>query len=259
MLREEFIVMMVNKLYNTTIKQQDLDLIDFVIDFEDTLSKKEFQKSIKSNKLINSNYLKNIFNTEQEVPHSVSHEINDANLYDIKISVNLNEVYDTLYDQNIKKVIYRIESQQGEGIYRKNNHLVNHASHRPDPFSDGLLLYNQYYKNDAYTQKYSFAFNDVEQLKKWFNDIEEIETMIANSFQVSLYEVSENLILKSSSQCMFRKDLSTHIGYIDLNTVYEKEFKYKNDIMDVINNICEDFGEKDDFSFVSKKRQKIKS
>lgn len=120
-------------------------------------------------------------------------------------------------------LIYRIENNDGRGIYRCYeiaDHIINQSYKHPSPHQD-IILGNVW--NDLCTQNkhihYYFGFNSIKQLLEWF-DIETIKEinrivfhLLRNSpelkylydFHIAIYEVDDKYVFVGDRQTIFKK------------------------------------------------------
>ncbi len=178
-------------------------------------------------KIEESDLLKLIFNVNNLGKFNIN--LNDY-------SLNLNKLYDYLIDNNIlkkfeTKIIYRLENDKGDGIYRSENSFIEknallEYSRRKLPTRDlnlSMIFTKNYEDKDLeeYKKNYYFGFSNLEDIKKWFLD--DIKLFKNNEIYLAKYEIPENYIINSSLQVAFIKDKSKFIEKIKYNDLILKE------------------------------------
>lgn len=153
------------------------------------------------------------------------------------VSVNANEIYDLACSKNNLVRVIRLESEEGEGVYSAKGIRVRSESAECNPspdFDDDLSIlyckgYNGIYRLDCIAKQYYFGFNDEKEIFEWFYDEKDIQSFINKNVKVRVYEVPENLTIKSSKQIAFKKEESKIIFEYDFEELLkDKKLKRKN-------------------------------
>lgn len=186
---------------------------------------KEFLENINI-KINEAQFLNLIFNVKNLGKLNEQH-----NYYEL----SLNKIYDYLVDNKIlkkfpDKIIYRLEKENGEGIYRteesifKQNKFLEYSRRKlPSKEINLNIIFNSDYDNkdlEEYKKNYYFGFSDLKQINNWF--LEDIETLLKNDVYLVKYEVPENYVINTKSQTAFIKDKSKFIEKIRYKDLYLK-------------------------------------
>ncbi len=120
-----------------------------------------------------------------------------------------------------KELCYRIEYENGEGIYRRScgimpNDQEGGPLNHPNPDEDHLLkdvwLDLRYKTNQAFC--YYFGFSSIEQLRRWFFDQTYLQTIHDRGVRIAIYQTDDYHF--GDTQMIFRKSAATLIGKADL-------------------------------------------
>lgn len=122
--------------------------------------------------------------------------------------------------------LFRIQDENDNGLYRINDgsgrngyfmllpadfHAGNEGNRQhPLPYEDSLLVSNRR-KREALvglsdcTGELRYAFNSIEQLRRWMYKDEWLECCDAIGLYVAVYEVPEDQVIVGHTQCCFNR------------------------------------------------------
>lgn len=133
--------------------------------------------------------------------------------------------------------VFRIENATGYGPYQDDLNGTDLEPHpddgnQPTPFWDrGLRPQWLQANEDNVEHKYSFGFESLDQLRKWFHDSAWLKQAERDGFQVSVYDVPEEPVrhgfrtkrfppvLKGDSQLCFWKDAARFVRPVSLSAI----------------------------------------
>lgn len=116
-------------------------------------------------------------------------------------------------------LVYRVENRYGEGPYVNDNsyncRCYDNVDH-PEPYNDGIPIHNGISSKRKYNSNdYKFAFEDTDQLIKWFND--EINKLIEYGFSCTVYKVHGKRVIKGMKQLAFVYGSAEKVEEIELD------------------------------------------
>ena len=106
------------------------------------------------------------------------------------------------------KQVYRLETQQGEGVFMNggHHHYSDHAQddpgRMPSPHEDGLQI----------TPTYHCGFDSMEQMLEWFSEPEHYHHLDTAKILVRLYEVEDEHVKHGGHQDIFVRHLATIVA-----------------------------------------------
>jgi len=112
-------------------------------------------------------------------------------------------------------LVYRIESQEGYGMYRCGlscSRVMQYKRH-PTPIEDAEL--SEWWKrNYPISEKYIFGYSTLEQLKSWIYAEKWRVEIKSSGLVCSVYETDDYII--GAAQAIFRKETAKKIGEVDI-------------------------------------------
>jgi hypothetical protein len=109
------------------------------------------------------------------------------------------------------KTVYRIENRMGRGMYECDtvNLYCGAASERhPMPYRDAALVAQNY--EDGFLFRWGrdirFGFTSPEQFRSWVYQQDWRDALNRDGFQMSVYEIEDDLCLLGDTQAVFIKD-----------------------------------------------------
>lgn len=194
----------------------------------------------------NSLYKKNILDEitiKKELDHYYLEDLeNDQDYYRYNITFDSNDLYDAIArTKAIKKdmsTIYRIEKENGEGLYSSIGlALLKDYDNQPSPSEDDKLnfvfhknIYSSFPSSKNY-KKWQFGFESIEKATLWIGDQNVIDKLSQNSLKLVKYSIPKAFVVHGNKQSIFQKKYVEKIELLDLNllkTGIEKEKTSEN-------------------------------
>lgn len=175
----------------------------------------------------------------RETIASLIHVVPDYEEMDIQQSedwiyhatLNKNELFDSLPLECEKMLLYRLEDQQGVGVFEngiglKYLNAPETGCPEKDPMFCHIFGTNT---NQKYRKKWFFACQNFEQLKQWINT-KHLPLLEQYGIVVSVYEVSKQWVIDGSVQSIFMKSHSVKIDEFSLSVIFKQKNTVSNKI-----------------------------
>ena len=181
---------------------------------------------------------------------NLNSEILDADLLNILgkesftysgLSMSYNKLYDSLMDldiineENDTLKIYRIEDDEGRGLYRAmekvGKSIAEHfdfcRDKQPSPMEDGILasLFHNEAEDREKNKNWFFGFSSKQQILNWIQTDGLMEFITENNPDINIveYEVNTTQSIKTEKQVAFKKEKSKKIKEYKLKDIEEIE------------------------------------
>lgn len=145
-------------------------------------------------------------------------------------------------------LVYRIEDQEGGGLYRGDNSGSNPLRYdedrHPVPQNDSLLTYNgqekmlrddvpEFYTFSGWFENegFIFGFANTDQLRSWIYNDEWLVKMERRGFRLAVFDIENEHVIVGNTQAIFKRDRAKDVAFfgpaayfdIDINEYDDEE------------------------------------
>jgi hypothetical protein len=139
------------------------------------------------------------------------------NMY--RISGKIHDDLTTKKKSSITKTVYRIETKDGQGMYRRDDEITSFLfiddPRHPVPTEDSELRRQSELRAVSWDWdlcRYRFAFGDINQLRNWLYRDTWLRQLHNAGFVMTEYTCSEDDIIIGNTQALF-KDVISHVHH----------------------------------------------